>query len=214
MLGQPRWCKHYAKTPQCYIISTHLPILCRTFGNKTRVRTDEHTRPQNCALSAAYAPCAKKPPRVRLQLFELHSEGMFSRNAPHWDSPCKQLAALLKVCRYSTGYLDLFRRLVLKHNLKFRELNLFRPSGETVERHPTQIHSLEKFVPVAYPQNRFSFWRHSSIFHAPHYHSLFCLILLQTTHVFAQQRRGGRTKRATKEYRPEASATSTVEFCG
>jgi len=32
----------------------------------------------------------------------------------------------------------------------------------------------------------FSFWRHSSIFHAPHYHSLFCLILLQTTHVFSQ----------------------------
>jgi len=129
--------KHHAKTPRCYIIRTHLPILCRTFGNKTCVRMDEHTRPHNCALSVAYAPCAKKPPWVRLQLFKLHSEDTFSHGAPHWDSPCTQLAVLLKVWRYSTGYLDLFRRLVLKHNLKFRELNPFRPSGETIERHPT-----------------------------------------------------------------------------
>jgi hypothetical protein len=64
---------------------------------------------------------------------------------------------LFFMSRYSTGYLDLFRRLVPKHNLKFRELNPFRPSGETVERHSTQIHSLEKVRPCHFSSESISF---------------------------------------------------------
>lgn len=196
---------------------THTLAYLVSHIRKENTCTDgQHTRPHNCASSAIYSPCAKKPPRVWLRLFKLHSEDMFSHNAPHWHSPGKQLGALLKVCTYSTGFMDLFRRLVLKHNPKFRELNLFRPSGETVGRHPTQKHSLERISPSLILRiDFFSFGDTVSLFHAPHYHSLFCLTLLQITHVFAQGGVGvgeprGRQKSADLKQAPHL----TVEFCG
>lgn len=145
-----------------------------------------------------YSPCAKKPPRVRLQLFKLHSEDMFSHNAPHWHSPGK-LGALLKVCRYSTGFLGFFRRLVLKHNLKFQELNLFRPSGETVERHPTQMHSLEIVSPCHFSSESISFLFGDTV--------AYFTRLTENACTCPGRRRGGRTKRTTKACRPKASAT-------
>ena len=170
-------CKHYANTPQYCVIRTHLPILCRTFGNKTRGRKDVHTRPHNCV---AYAFCAKKPPLVRFQLFRLHSEDMFSHNAVQWHSQGKQLAAVRKVCWYSTGFLGFFLCLVLKHSLTFRELNvsILMWNGCVA---PHADNSFERVSPCKLSPEWISFFlatrQHSS---RASYHSLFCLTLLQT----------------------------------